>query len=302
MNSQFYPKPARFETKSQVLPNSLFLHKGLSDSGKVLLSLFNGIATCAPGWTIVQSDIQARLGWGKQKMQEAIKSCVSHGFMKVRQSKNQKGLFQQREFEFDVEPSYLEEKPSHIECEPVSTLRVPDRQPLPSSKKEPCSLSGIKETNKEKPIKKVALHMQDSKKVDSCIRWKLNDSQKETFEWLKSLNFEAPERIMAFWAKTYPPDRLKAVYNEAIKYKAQKIGAYMNRLLTNNSTVEDSTISGNRQLAKDFIKSTGWMAKVGKKYLTYSRMGVLSEIPLFLNEVQFYTCLLDAYEKGKNND
>lgn len=121
----FTKKPAHFESKSQIAPNSLIYNRNLSDAAIRLILALNAIPD---SWIIVQCDIQQRLGWGREKMQNAIKECVQFGFMKVTQSR-EKGQFSKNNFEFDTSPSYLE-KPTHNEYEPLTGFPLTD-EPAP---------------------------------------------------------------------------------------------------------------------------------------------------------------------------
>ena len=136
MSSKFYPKPANFESRNQVVPNSLVFSRELTDFAKILILALNAIATSAPHWVPIQSDLEKRLGWGKKRMRAAIKSCEECGYMKVKQTrcmedikdengKSKKGQWKYNDFEFDTYPSFLEnsensseEKHAHIQCEP----------------------------------------------------------------------------------------------------------------------------------------------------------------------------------------
>jgi hypothetical protein len=165
MSAKFFPKEAKFEKKSQVAPNAIVFHRQLSDAGKLLLLALNGIATCTYTWTVIQSDIQKRMGWGRDKMRGAVHECIKHGYMKIKQNRlvhsqdpenkwQKKGQFAHNEFEFDMEPSYLNEnqqdaeKCPHNECQPTPDFPSPDvpstenqsseNKALPSTRDLPC--------------------------------------------------------------------------------------------------------------------------------------------------------------------
>lgn len=138
--TKFYPKPAAFEKKNQVAPNSLISNPYISDKAVRLLLMLNAIATSGGDWVPRQSDIQKRLGWGEQKMREAIKECCNKGYMIVRQNRSAdekaKGQYSHNEFEFCLDGSYKnisyiqknsiqpsQEKPSDIESEPAGVKR-----------------------------------------------------------------------------------------------------------------------------------------------------------------------------------
>lgn len=203
MKHTFTKKPAYFESKPQIVPNSLVYNKNLSDSAIRLLLALNALPD---KWVIYQCDIRERLGWGRDKMQSAIKECVQFGFMKVTKTRSEQGRFEPNDIEFELSPVYLE-KPSHNECEPTTGLpsrQEPQRQtlPLPSfsdsklidieytttASQEETEVSAspvvvfsslekleIKDTLKQKIC---AEHSEDAINlaVERCLRWKSRSS------------------------------------------------------------------------------------------------------------------------------
>lgn len=117
MKATFHPKPAHFEKKSQVCPNSLIFHRNMSDSAIRFILALNGIWMNCRTWVPIKSDLEKRLNWYPKKMSNVIKECVKFGYLKVRQFRGKKGRFAPIEFEFDIEGKYLEECP-HNEYEP----------------------------------------------------------------------------------------------------------------------------------------------------------------------------------------
>lgn len=140
--SKFRPRPAHFEHKSQIAPNSLVFHPKMSDATKLLLLALNGIASCAPNWTVVQCDLQNRMGWGRAKMQSAIREAVYLGYLLVTQTRQTeskkdkngkyiKGQFSKNEFEFDINGGY----PTGVNFKPSTVDHLPD----PSCENDPTS-------------------------------------------------------------------------------------------------------------------------------------------------------------------
>ncbi len=131
MSAKFYPKKAHFETKSQIAPNSLIFNRELTEPAKIFILALNAIFTCTESWIPIQSDLEKRLGWGPEKMQNAIKNAVKCGYLKVMQGRKEKGQFDNNEFEYDIDGGYPkgstvenEEKPIHNECEPIGGFPV----------------------------------------------------------------------------------------------------------------------------------------------------------------------------------
>ncbi len=141
--TKFYPKPAYFEKKSSVLNHAFLFNREISTNGKFLIITLNAITSTSGNWTPVQSDIQARLGWGREKMRNAVDELIKFGFLRITQRRCdsdkdgcKKGTFSTNELEFDCNASYLkisedipvemdghpEEECPHIECEPSTGL------------------------------------------------------------------------------------------------------------------------------------------------------------------------------------
>lgn len=163
MTSKFYPKPALFESKSQVMGNWIVFHRELSDAAKILVFALNGIFTCTHTWVPVQCDLQKRLGWGKEKMRNTIKECQNAGFLRVTQGRHKSGEFACHDFEFCIDASFKEnsihfpqENTPHNESEPETGLRCPDNrnpdnQTLPCSKNKTVSLEEQQTTGASPP-------------------------------------------------------------------------------------------------------------------------------------------------------
>lgn len=152
--SKIHVRPAHFESKQFIAENSIVFHRQLSDSTKLLILAIHAIFSNTKEWTIVQSDLKNRMGWGKEKMRCAIREAERFGYLRVTQQRftetkgiYQKGQYAPNEFEFDIKGGYIKdlgtkenEKPSHNECEPLTGFQAPTNQ-APVNRPLPCSLS-----------------------------------------------------------------------------------------------------------------------------------------------------------------
>jgi len=191
MSSKFRPKPAHFEKKSQIVPNSLIFHKHLSDSAIRLMCALNA---CPESWTIIQSDIQQRLGWGRERMRSAIKECIEHGYLKITQSRRantereknggfKKGQFSHNEFEFDIEGGYSKND-QEIPYEECPDNEYEPERAKPSSAKLatatnplPCSLDNtLLKEKKETQDFLSSFNSEDQKKIDFLSPFDLEES------------------------------------------------------------------------------------------------------------------------------
>ncbi len=133
--------------------------------------------------------------------------------------------------------------------------------------------------------------------LDIAKRWRLNDDQMDTFNWLKGKGIDAEDKKLAFWAKTHPLQRLIDVFNESVHNGARSLRKYMSNLLDGKKIVLNSRIQANAEFAIDFAKTNGWGAlKVFKKYLTFYMGKSKQEISLDLDTQQFVNTLLVKYE------
>lgn len=335
--SRFYPKPAYFESKSQIAPNSLVFHRTLSDAAIRFLLVLNAIATCAASWIPIQSDLEKRLGWGRDKMKSVIRELKREGFLIVRQSHFEKGeivdsekvggRFKHNDFEFDLEGGYSKNdhnasqiKPSHNECEPStcfpSTVEpAPEKQPLPMSKETPSKENKYKDnvlrdsgnvhkskpsSPKDLPKKTVPLSVDKGETMDALRRWKLNPQQLEAYEFLISAKINSSPETLAYWAKTYPLDRIMNVFNAAKANNCTSIGAYMQKLLKSQANVSNSHSVQNKAIAQDMKKD--WpQLQITQKYCKFPKGNSFDELDFNMQPIDFYTSIMKEYDYFKNH-
>ncbi len=146
-----------------------------------------------------------------------------------------------------------------------------------------------------------ARYKNKGKTLDASRRWGLTEEQKETFEALKSLNIDAEDHKLCFWAKTYTLKRLLEVYNESKHYKANSLRQYMSNLLERNKQVPNANTEANKQFAIDFIKQNPWpKAKIYKKYLKYPLGNDFGEIDFNMDSQDFIYRLMEKHENSKD--
>lgn len=165
-------KAAYFEMKNQMIPNALVFHRQMSSNAKLFLMALNAIATCAPSWIVHQEDLQERLGWGRDKMRNAVKECIELGYLRVSQNRDEKGNFVRNKFDFNLDGCYLEKKPSTANA-------FPEKHPLPNLKKEPC-------------IKKIIIAPPSPKPTAAAGNKKSSNAKKEI---LKPKKFEVERPV-----------------------------------------------------------------------------------------------------------
>ncbi len=295
MKNTFSKKPAYFESKSQIAPNALIYNKVLSDAAIRLLLALNAVPD---SWVIVQSDIRERLAWGRDKMQNAIKECVKHGYMKVTQTK-EKGKFSVNNFEFDTSPSYLK-KPPHDEYEPltenpltVHPLTV--KPPLPC--KRPCTKLKIYDVidtaSRSMPQKKY-----QNKSMVKVDKYHLTTEQNSIYEWLISLNIpKTDHKTLTWWAKNYSMARIETTYKEAKKRKAKNIGAYMRKLLESDSVVSEGRIEQNACFARDYQEANNWRnLQIHQKYAYILHGNAKHEISFNMDPLDFAKYLMEKHK------
>jgi hypothetical protein len=307
MSAKFYPKPAQFESKSSIAPNSLVFNRELKDREKLLLLALNAISVCAPTWEVCQTDLANRLGWSEGKMTDSIKICRKLGYIKTRQ-KRKSGQYSHNEFEFCLNGSYpkndddiVEEKCPHNEYKPTGYLPasvVPTsvNQGLPSSL--PRSLTNLKKDLGQKMT--MVVHKNEEKTLDIRKRWALNDDQFESYNFLKSCEIDAEDKKLCYWAKTYPLQRLIDVFNEAKHNKARSLRKYMSKLLDFGKTVFNARIEANSSFAKDFMEINHWNTpKIFKNYMKIPIGVDFIEINFDVDSAEFIRRFLEKYENSQ---
>jgi len=163
---------------------------------------------------------------------------------------------------------------------------------IPHSK--PHSLSSY---SKDLGLETEACDLDRLETLDVSKRWKLNDDQRDAFEWLKAQSIDAEDKKLAFWAKTYPLQRLIDVYNESKHNGARSFRTYMSKLLDENKPVLNANIEANSQFAKDFAQSNGWGGlKIWKKYITFYVGKSKQEIDLDIPPLRFAERLMQKHQ------
>ncbi len=307
MSAKFYPKPAQFESKHCVAPNSLIFNRELKDREKIFLLSLQAISTNTKTWVVCQTDLANRLGWGREKMEKCIKVCKKLGYLKVKQNRKN-GQFSTNEFEFDLEGSYSKnndnssvEKCPHNEyeprgCFPGPVVPGPESQALPSSL--PRSLTNLKKDLGQKMT--AVVHKNEEKTLDVRKRWVLNDDQFESYNFLKSCSIDAEDKKLCYWAKTYPLQRLVDVFNEAKNNKAKSYRKYMSKLLDQGKVVFNARIEANSSFAKDYMKIHNWNTpKVFKNYMKIPIGVDFIEIDFDMDSEQFMRRLLEKHENSQ---
>lgn len=140
-------------------------------------------------------------------------------------------------------------------------------------------------------------HGENKETLEISKRWKLTEEQLDAFNWLIDKNIDAEDKKLAFWAKTYPLQRLIDVYNESMHNGARSLRKYMSNILDGNKPVLNAQIQANAEFAQDFAKINGWGSlKICKKYVTFYVGKSKQEINLDMEPKYFVERLIQKYE------
>jgi hypothetical protein len=134
MTATFRKKNAHFLTKSQTHGNALVFDLNLTPEALRLILALNSFPET---WEIRQDDVAYRLGFNRKKMRKAMDCAEDAGYLKVTQTRKGRARWGNNVFEFDIEPSFIENKcpenmfepmvengqPAHNECGPLVDLR-----------------------------------------------------------------------------------------------------------------------------------------------------------------------------------
>jgi hypothetical protein len=295
-SSKFYPKKAHFESKSQIAPNSLIFNRNLSEPAKIFLLALNGIISCTQNWVPIQSDIQKRLGWGQDRMENAIASCVKHGFLKVKQQRTEKGKFAPNDFEFCLEGSFIncinnhqsEECPhtpfSTVGGFPVTVHPSTDNPyiPIPSSvPKRDIYIGNAPTPKKQKAMDKDVplFHPKKELGLSKQRKFPRKPEHQACFEWLMSLNLTDEngylnEDNMSFLSHKHPRRKLENAYSHLLhkvglgKFKPRSLIASFTHILNNEHSPVGFNSQANLQYAKDYQEVAGWRSlEIHEKYV-----------------------------------
>lgn len=138
-------------------------------------------------------------------------------------------------------------------------------------------------------------------------KYKLNDDQKETFRYLKTLSIDSDDNTLCWWAKNYSLVRILEVYKASEGKKS--IGAYMNKLLKVQANVAKVHSQLNIDFAQDYKNKSGWHdLKIGKLYVTFLLGNDTQELSLNMEPLSFAEHLIRKHEsisemnRGNYND
>jgi hypothetical protein len=147
------------------------------------------------------------------------------------------------------------------------------------------------------PKKTVTLSKDKKEILPATRRWRLTEHQQDILNFLRQENVDTDEKTLCYWAKTYSFERLESVLNAAKLKPRKSIGAYMNKLLTDQSIVENYNIKENTEFAK-FYKKSGEITemKIGKKFVTINFMEDLQEVNLNFEPEDFKRILMEKCE------
>lgn len=142
-----------------------------------------------------------------------------------------------------------------------------------------------------------ASYKSEVKNLDVSKRWKLTDYQMEAFEWLKEKGIDAEDPKLAYWAKTYPLQRLIDVFNEATHNGARSLRKYMGKLLDEEKIVHNSRIQANAEFAKDFAAINNWTElKIFKRYIKFPLGSSSVDLSLDMDSNTFIFTLMNKFD------
>jgi hypothetical protein len=128
-------------------------------------------------------------------------------------------------------------------------------------------------------------------------KYKLSAQQVENFHWLKAQGIDTEIKTLCYWSKKYPLEKLEACLNEAKAYKAESIGAYMQKLLKTNANVKTMESIKNREFAEEYygINNTEGV-QFTQKYIKIPYGKDFIEIPYNIAATEFASRIIN-FEK-----
>ena len=161
------------------------------------------------------------------------------------------------------------------------------------------TVSNTVPTNANKDtVKTVPSYQKDSKQKDPVKRWKLSESQANTFYFLKDSKINSDDATLAYWSKSYSYERLKDVLEYSKLRAPANVGGYMNKILKKEAVVANEQTEINKETAKAFVKDKcirNWF--VLEKYVkVVLSSGSTEEVPFNLEPLTFFSKLMSLYE------
>lgn len=262
--SKFYIAPAKFESKSIVASNALIFHRTLTDSAKLLILAMHAILSCTHTWVIIQSDLQKRMGWGKEKMRGAIKNAEEHGFIKRRQGRRKelkdedgnlvKGQYAANEFDFDVTGNLLNNSMQEIDPSSGSPDKIEPCRENPHTAKG-CTAKQPLPITRSLPIPRKQQQAAPLAAVSSSLE-KIELPLKEKAWLTENYSDETICNAVAF--ATHPLTKIKTSLLKTIKWACKErppIPINEAAEALKKKEEERTRVLENKQLSEDLSKS-----------------------------------------------
>jgi len=134
-------------------------------------------------------------------------------------------------------------------------------------------------------------------------KFKLNEQQRDTFNWLKQQKLNTDDNTLAFWALKYSTSRLKEVINFAYARQnsgqnIQNIGGWVHKLLKSDAPVVNNTSKQNRDFAESFARINEWNdLHIYEKYVRDEITN--DDLPLTIPIDEFKRSLEKLYNKSR---
>lgn len=120
----FVKKTYHFYKKNTSVPNKFIFDTSLPDSSKLLLIALEALPEV---WEIYQKNLAEMLGFGRDKMQNAMRCLLEQGYMRRIQKKSEKNRFTHYQYEFYWEPIFKDGN----NVEPDKPPEFPDKHAYP---------------------------------------------------------------------------------------------------------------------------------------------------------------------------
>lgn len=282
------------------IPNRLITAKNLTPEARLtLIYLIHN----RPDWTIYQRKMMQDLGYGEEKMKNALRLLQKEGYLRRTQTKIN-GKFSNWIYEYHYDPIFLEcsQVPVHSvdksEEKAITggwlpgTGKVP---PIPISIYSTTTLTSSK-TNDGNMDALRAQKKQKAKTLDLPSRFKLDPAQRETLALMKRSGINSPEATLCFYAKRYTLAQVAGALEEMKQYRPDNPGGYFRSLLMKGVDPKTSAKALNSAFAYEFKDSAGWGSlKIGKSHVEAENV----KISLLLKSEDFANALIGAYDNIK---
>ncbi len=299
---------------------AIFEDKDISPKAKGILGY---ILSRTDDWDIYHCQLQHALNIGEEYLNSALQELIEAGYAK-RTRLRIRGQFQPYQYEISESKKFLpnRETPSGGFTQQEMPSQHVLNQTGKTGPENPAVLNNdvvimnyVKDNVPPYPPFDEESHPKEKtmfskeKKQDHCFskdksspekRFKLNEDQLMSFDYLKTLKIDTNDDTLCWWARNYSLERIKDIHRDACNRRPKSMAAYMQKLFKVEACVAKVHAQVNREFAQEFKQSIGWNdLQIGSVYVTFPFGCDHQELSLNMQPMLFAQTLMQKHENSK---